>query len=105
MDGKRSIRYLQEYIQSKDHQPEKKQEYFLKLTEEVGELANAMRKNCIRLPGQDIKGTIDEECWDVMYYAMALANCYGIDLEQTIRDKEAVSNQKYRTGAVLEENR
>jgi NTP pyrophosphatase (non-canonical NTP hydrolase) len=45
-----------------------------------------------------IKGTIDEELWDVIYYALALANCYDIDLERAIKLKEDINNVKYKTG-------
>ena len=29
---------------------------------------------------------MDEEIWDCMYYLVAIANCYDIDLEKTICD-------------------
>ena len=44
MDGKTTIKYLQNYIKQKDYNPELLKDYFLKLSEEVGELASAMRK-------------------------------------------------------------
>lgn len=43
MDGNTSVKYLQQYIKEKDCKPELKKDYFLKLSEEVGELAKAMR--------------------------------------------------------------
>ena len=72
------IRYLQEYLREKDHSAQVK-DYFLKLTEEVGELGRAIRMDLPHGVGEDIKGTIDEEIWDVIYYALVIANCYGID--------------------------
>lgn len=42
MDGKTSVKYLQAYIKQKDYNPELKKDYFLKLSEEIGELAEAM---------------------------------------------------------------
>lgn len=39
MDGNTSVKYLQQYIKEKDYNPEMKNDYFLKLSEEVGELA------------------------------------------------------------------
>ena len=99
-----SIQYLQSYIRSKDHHPELTKEYFLKLSEEVGELAEALRKNHVRADDATLKGTIDEELWDVMYYVIALANCYDIDLERVIKEKEAINNAKYNTGIVFEDN-
>ena len=37
---------------------------------------------------EHIKGTVDEELWDVIYYALAIANLYEIDMEQVIKTKE-----------------
>ncbi|MBP1924674.1 hypothetical protein J2Z76_000527 [Sedimentibacter acidaminivorans] len=37
MDGKTTIKYLQSFIKPKDYQPELTKDYFLKLSEEVGE--------------------------------------------------------------------
>ena len=54
---------------------------------------------------QEIKGTIDEELWDVIYYAMAIANLYDIDLEQVIKSKAAISQSKYPSSVAFEENR
>jgi len=98
MNGKTTIRYLQEYIKSKDYRPELLKDYFLKLSEEVGELAKAMRKNLQRTDETLIKETIDEEIWDIIYYALAIANCYDIDIERVIQAKEDINNNKYNTG-------
>lgn len=105
MDGKTSIQYLQTYIKQKDYKPELKKDYFLKLSEEVGELAKAMRKDILHKDSDSIKGTIDEEIWDVIYYALAIANCYDIDVENAIKIKEEINNKKYNTRIVFEENR
>lgn len=105
MDGKTSVKYLQSYIKQKDYNPKLKKDYFLKLIEEVGELAEAMRKDILYKDGGSIKGTIDEEIWDVIYYALAIANCYDIDVESVIKIKEEINNKKYNTGIVFEENR
>ncbi len=98
MNGKATIRYLQEYIKSKDFHPDLSKDYFLKLSEEVGELSKAMRKNLRPTDTNQIKETIEEEIWDVIYYALAIANCYDIDVEATIKQKEEINNAKYQTG-------
>ena len=95
MDGRISIAYLQSYIKSKDYHPELVKDYFLKLTEETGELARAMRKGLRPQSPEEIRGTIDEELWDVIYYALAIANCYGIDMETVIPKKSAINNVRY----------
>lgn len=63
MVGKTSVKYLQEYIKAKDYKPELKKDYFLKLSEEVGELAKTMRKDVLYENSDNIKGTVDEEIW------------------------------------------
>ena len=100
-----TINYLQEYIKLKDYHPELVKDYFLKLTEEMGELSETIRKNKIRLENSCVKGTIDEELWDVIYYAIAIANCYDIDLEKTIKDKEKINAEKYNSDVVFQENK
>ena len=73
MDGKTTVKYLQNYIRQKDCHPELLKDYFFKLSEEFGELSRAMRKGIKAQNDEDIKGTVDEELWDVIYYAIAIA--------------------------------
>jgi len=105
MDGKTTIKYLQHYIKQTDHNPELLKDYFLKLSEEVGELSRAMRKGLKAPNTKDIKGTIDEEVWDVIYYAIAIANIYDIDLEQVIKTKSEMNQGRYPSSVMFEENR
>lgn len=90
-----TIKDLQAYIRQKDFHPEHKQVYFLKLVEEVGELSEVIRKNLRMDESQNIKGTIEEELYDVLYYVIALANLYDIDLEQCHYLKDEINLQKY----------
>nr|WP_300845273.1 MazG nucleotide pyrophosphohydrolase domain-containing protein [uncultured Acetatifactor sp.] len=105
MDGKTTVKYLQNYIKQKDHHPELLKDYFLKLSEEVGELSRAMRKGMKAPNSREIKGTIDEEVWDVIYYAIAIANLYDIDLEEIIKSKEEINRSRYPSSVTFEENR
>lgn len=105
MDGKTTIKYLQNYIKQKDYHPELLKDYFLKLSEEVGELSRAMRKGLKAQNNEEIKETIDEELWDVIYYTLAIANLYNIDLEQVIKTKEAMNKTRYPSSVLFEENR
>lgn len=100
-----SIKYLQNYIKAKDYKPELSKDYLLKLIEEVGELSKAMQKNVLYENSSSIKGTIDEEVWDVIYYALAIANCYNIDVEKAIALKEEINNKKYSSSVKFEENK
>jgi len=83
MDGKTTLKYLQNYIKAKDFKPELKTDYFFKLSEEVGELAKAMRKGIVYEENGNIKGT----------------------MESTIKIKEEINNKKYNTGIEFEEKR
>lgn len=85
---------LQKYIKDKDYKPELKEKYFLKLIEEVGELSEVIRKD-LRMKDGQIKGTIEEELYDVLYYICALANVYDIDLETCYPLKEALNREKW----------
>ena len=80
-------------------------DYFLKLSEEVGELSQAIRKNLKAESIDKIQGTIDEELWDVIYYAIAIANIYDIDLEAVIKKKAEISRIKYPTSVAFEDGR
>ena len=90
-----TIRYLQEYIRARDYHEDPGHEFFLKLAEEVGELSRAIRKNARAEDMDHIKGTIEEELWDVIYYTLAPANLYDVDLEKVIPAKEKLNDEKY----------
>ena len=90
-----TIKELQAYIKAKDYQPELKNAYFQKLIEEVGELSEVIRKDKRLEDLGSIKGTIEEELYDVLYYVFCLANVYDIDLEQSFHLKEELNKKKY----------
>ncbi|MGB8957160.1 MAG: MazG nucleotide pyrophosphohydrolase domain-containing protein [Tumebacillaceae bacterium] len=89
-----TLQELQAYIKQFDHKPNRKADYMLKLMEEVGELAEAIRKDKRMEPGGTIKGTVEEELYDVLYYVAALANVYGVDLEEAFHLKEEINREK-----------
>jgi len=97
-----TIQELQKYIRVKDHHPELKLSYLQKLVEEVGELARAMRKDVRYGETQTIKGSLEEELYDVLYYVVALSNTYEVDLETVMRLKEPISCAKYGQKGSLE---
>ena len=94
-----TIRKMQKYLKEKYRltKPLEKnntQRYFLKLIEEVGELSEVIRKNK-RMEDNFIKGTIEEELSDVLYYVLVIANTYDIDLEECFRMKEDLNIERY----------
>ncbi|MBZ9626083.1 hypothetical protein G9F71_025080 [Clostridium sp. FP2] len=90
-----TIRHLQEYIKTNDFDLEWSNGYFQKLIEEVGELSEAIRRNKKQDMNNGIKGTIDEELYDVMYYVLALANIYGVDMESCAYEKEKLNRIRW----------
>ena len=95
MEKDLTIRKLQECIKNIDHKNNMNDKYMLKLMEEVGELAEAVRKNNRMQDDQNIKGTIEEEPQDVLYYIVCLANVNDIDLQNCIYLKEKINCEKY----------
>lgn len=93
-----TLRALQEYIKSGDYNPDNKHAYFYKLVEEVGELSEVMRRDQRLTDNGSIKGTIEEELYDVLYYVVGLANVYNIDLEQCFHLKEEINRVKWNKG-------
>lgn len=88
-------KYLEEkYKRTKPEELKNTQRYFLKLIEEVGELAEVIRKDQ-RMEDKNIKGTIEEELSDVLYYVLMIANTYNIDLEKCFRIKEELNSMRY----------
>lgn len=71
----------------------------LLLGEEIGELFKAVRKEQqLSIDRNSPVGNVSEELADILIYLCAIANRYGIDLEQAFRDKERINHK--RTWAV-----
>ncbi len=88
-------KYLKEkYKRTKPEDIKNTQRYFLKLIEEIGELAEVIRKD-LRMVDNNIKGTIEEELSDVLYYVLMITNTYDIDLEDCFRMKEELNRVRY----------
>lgn len=97
-----TIRNLQDDIAKIDHKNNSVDKYFYKLAEEVGELAKVIRKNKRLKDSNTIKGTIEEELYDVLYYVVCLANIYNIDLEKCAILKEELNSIKYNRKSIFE---
>lgn len=104
MEKDLTIRKLQKCIKEIDHKNNLNDKYMLKLMEEVGELAEVIRKNKRMEKGESIKGTIEEELQDVLYYIVCLANINDIDLQECIELKEKLNCEKYNRKNMFEVN-
>ncbi len=97
-----TISELQMLIKKIDHKNNSIDKYFYKLTEEIGELAQSIRKNKRLHDNNTIKGTIEEELYDVLYYIICLANMYDIDLEECMFLKEKLNAEKYSRKSIFD---
>ena len=74
-----------------------RQKYFLKLVEEVGELSEMIKDDKRFDPDDDkrraIKNTMEEEMADVLFYLLALANAFDVDLEEAFTKKQQYNNK------------
>ena len=83
-------RYMDEICQERGWVNDSYAEKFLLFTEEVGELAKAMRKHAglYDEKASQKRFELTEEFADVLSYLLDLANTFHVDLEQAFREKE-----------------
>lgn len=88
--------YMDEVCKERGWVKDSYSEKFLLFTEEVGELAKAMRK-AVGLYEEKAKQKqveLAEEFADVLSYLLDLANYFQIDLEQAFREKEQINQNR-----------
>ncbi len=75
----------------------KEQGLFMKLVEEIGEVAEVlnMRSGAKKDDGEDTQLQLANELADVIHYAVAIAAINGIDLTETILSKDKKAAVKY----------
>lgn len=101
---KLTIEELQAYLY--DHYKDKtvEQNMFMKLVEEVGEVAEVLNKKAGRksTKDEDLQKQLGEELADVIHYAIAIASLNDIDMTDTIiqKDKKASVKYNHRTNLV-----
>lgn len=107
-----TLNYLQKEIQKIDgitlRDIKLADKYFINFIEEVGELSESVRKNK-RMMDNNIKDTIEEELYDVLYYIIlyyivCLTNVYEIDIEKSIFIKEKINSRKYNLKSICDDS-
>ena len=78
---------------------------FMKLVEEVGEVAEVLNKRDGRKASgsEDLKSELANELVDVIHYAFAIASLNGIDLNDVILEKDRKASVKYHHERNLEQ--
>jgi NTP pyrophosphatase (non-canonical NTP hydrolase) len=86
-------RYMDAVCQERGWTKDTYAEKFLLFTEEVGELAKAIRKaqGLYQEEARPKLVSLEEEFADVLSYLLDLANCFHIDLETAFHEKEQVN--------------
>lgn len=78
---------------------------FMKLVEEVGEVAEVLNKRDGRKASdnEDLKSQLANELVDVIHYAFAIASLNQIDLNDVILEKDKKASIKYHHKVNLEQ--
>ena len=100
-----SIRDYEDYLYDhyKDHGIDSS--LFMKLVEEVGEVAEVLNKRDGRKSSiqDDLNAQLANELVDVIHYAVAIASLNGIDLSDAIVEKDRKASVKYHHAVNLEQ--
>ena len=78
---------------------------FMKLVEEMGEVAEVINKKTGRKAdsGTDLQTELGKELTDVIHYAVAIAAVNGLDLNKIILEKDRAAAIKYKHKINLED--
>lgn len=78
---------------------------FMKLVEEVGEVAEVLNKKAGRKSSgnEDLQAQLGNELADVIHYMVAIAALNGLDLNDIILEKDRYASVKYRHRTNLEQ--
>jgi len=87
--------YIAAVVAFRGFDKEDVQDKFIMLTEEIGELAKALRKtNGVRMATDSAATNVAEEAADVLWMLVCVCNILGIDLEAALRSKEEKNKQR-----------
>ena len=78
---------------------------FIKLVEEMGEIAEILNRRSGRKAAgdADLDAELGKELADLIHYAVAIAAVNGLDLSEIILDKDRQASVKYRREVNLEQ--
>ena len=99
------ISELQDYLYDNHKNSGVDQGLFMKLVEEVGEVAEVLNKKAGRKPSgdEDLKSQLGNELADVIHYTIAIAALNDIDINETIIAKDKYASIKYNHKINLEQ--
>ena len=100
-----SIRNLEDYLAHRYGGWGIDQSMFMKLVEEIGEVAEVMNKMAGRKANdeEDLKEHLGIELADMLHYILAIAALHDIDMERIILEKGKKASIKYHHDINLEQ--
>ena len=100
-----TIEALENYLKHTYKDPKHEQSLFMKLVEEMGELAEVLNKKAGRKKTDetDLQAQLGNEIADVIHYAVAIAALNGIDLNDALLEKDKEASVKYNHARNLEQ--
>lgn len=92
-----TIEALEKYLKHTYKDPKHEQSLFMKLVEEMGELAEVLNKKAGRKKTDegDLQAQLGNEIADVIHYAVAIAAVNGLNLNEIIISKDRRAAEKY----------
>ncbi|TPR55397.1 MazG nucleotide pyrophosphohydrolase domain-containing protein [Enterococcus sp. OL5] len=94
------IEAIQEYLFNKYKDKASPESLFMKLVEEIGEVAEALNQSNGRKSGADT--SLEKELADVIHYTIAIASVSNIELSPVILEKDKEAAIKYGNTINLE---
>ena len=100
-----TIAELQEYLFDHYKNGGIDQSLFMKLVEEIGEVAEVLNKKSGRKSAgqEDLQTQLGNELADVIHYTIAIAALNGIDMNDVILAKDKAASVKYHHRTNLEQ--
>lgn len=100
-----TIAELEAYLLDHYSQGGVDQSLFMKLVEEIGEVAEVLNKKAGRKAAgdEDLQVQLGRELADVIHYAMAIAALNGLDMNAVILEKDKAASVKYHHTTNLEQ--
>ena len=99
-----TFRQLQDYLLEHYQQSRTEEGLFIKLEEEVGEVAEVLNGRAGRKQGvKDSNEKLAKELADIIHYTVAIAAINEIDLTKTIFEKDKKATIKYQHERDLED--
>lgn len=100
-----TLEELESYLQDHYGHGGIDQSLFMKLVEEIGEVAEVLNKKAGRKSSdhEDLQMELGYELADVIHYAVAIAALNGLDMNQIMIEKDKAASVKYHHRINLEQ--